>query len=149
MPLRMVLDVVNSRMTVCVSGNFQTTKSILSSSVTKSNQFHYGSNNVLPAVCVCVYMSLSTYLVNESPECGKDVSEGSFWLADFKEGQVNVEHLLHQGVVTFAVQQLGLTHARTFLLGHCRDTFFLGGKPKLNNKADFVLKNKKLLLPHM
>ena len=54
-----------------------------------------------------------TYLVYESPERGEHVPEGRFRLADFQEGQVNVKHFLHQGVVTVAVQQLGLTHTET------------------------------------
>lgn len=53
-------------------------------------------------------LKVSAYLVDESPERGEDVPEGGFGLADFKEGQVDVEDLLHQGVVTFAVLQLGL-----------------------------------------
>lgn len=57
-------------------------------------------------------------LVDESSERRKHVSVGSFGQADFKEGQVNVKHFLHEGVVTFAVQQLGLkdthTHTRDF-----------------------------------
>lgn len=49
------------------------------------------------------------YLVHESSEGGEDVSDRSFRLADFEEGEVNVKDLLHQGVVTVTVQQLGLT----------------------------------------
>lgn len=57
--------------------------------------------------------NVNTYLVNESTQSGEHVSEGSFWLADFEESQVDVKHLLHQCVVTVAVQQLVLNHTYT------------------------------------
>lgn len=57
--------------------------------------------------------NVNTYLVNESTQSGEHVSEGSFWLADFEESQVDVKHLLHQCVVTVAVQQLVLNHTHT------------------------------------
>lgn len=75
---------------------------------------NFGSRSVCHADCttgVMFCMNVWTYLIDESPESGEDMSEGRFWLTDFKEGQVNVKHFLHQGVVTFAVQQLGLTEA--------------------------------------
>lgn len=62
---------------------------------------------------VWVSTSESTYLINESPDAGEHMFKGSFWLADFEEGQVNIKHLLHQWIVTFTVQQLILSHIHT------------------------------------
>lgn len=40
------------------------------------------------------------HLVNEGPERGEDLFEGSLRLGDLQETQVDLEDLLHQGVVT-------------------------------------------------
>lgn len=51
-----------------------------------------------------------THLVDESSERCKHMPVGSFRQAHFQEGEVNVKHFLHEWVVTFTVQQLGLGH---------------------------------------
>lgn len=67
------------------------------------------SNTNFVWLCVCAH------LVYESPECGEHVSYGGFGLPHFKEGQVDVKHFPHQGVVTVTVQQLGLERTKVFI----------------------------------
>lgn len=40
------------------------------------------------------------HLVNEGPERGKHLFEGSLRLRDLQKAQMDLENLLHQGVVT-------------------------------------------------
>lgn len=40
------------------------------------------------------------HLVNESPERGENLFEGSLRLGDLQKAQMDLENLLHQGVVT-------------------------------------------------
>lgn len=40
------------------------------------------------------------HLVNEGPERGEDLFEGSLRLRDLQKAQMDLENLLHQGVVT-------------------------------------------------
>lgn len=79
---------------------------------------------------LCVCCDSGPDLVDEGSERCKHVSVGGFGQADFKEGQVNVKHFLHEGVVTFTVQQLGLkdthTHARDFKYQYHNYCFWLG-----------------------
>lgn len=50
----------------------------------------------------CHYQQLSQvfHLVNEGPERGEDLFEGSLRLRDLQKAQMDLENLLHQGVVT-------------------------------------------------
>lgn len=50
----------------------------------------------------CHYHQLSQifHLVNEGPERGEDLFEGSLRLRDLQKAQMDLENLLHQGVVT-------------------------------------------------
>lgn len=40
------------------------------------------------------------HLVDEGPERGEDLFEGGLRLRDLQEAQMDLENLLHQGVVT-------------------------------------------------
>lgn len=50
----------------------------------------------------------SFHLVNEGPERGEDLFEGSFRLRDLQKAQMDLENLFHQGVVTKIRSQLDL-----------------------------------------
>lgn len=45
-------------------------------------------------------LSQTLHLVNEGPERGEHLFEGSLRLRDLQKAQMDLEYLLHQGVVT-------------------------------------------------